>query len=188
MKITFGLSLDGWEPLKSPQCLNEATCGPGGFLELLEVRLGLKTNALPLSQRLVHYKALLDELVKERAAFYAESFKRDPYAVAETLLGWRDALTMAGWDGQASGKDSARLQDMSALESRTPGRPAPGMGDRLRAVLRELASRSAHIDVLTVVEEPEHLPALWRQVCDKLGAHYAPRQRHVNVGSVPERL
>ena len=107
MKVTFGLSLDGWEPLKSPQCLDEATCGPGGFLELLEVRLGLKTNALPLSQRLVHYKTLLGELAKERAAFYAESFKRDPYAVAETLLSWRDDLIMAGWDGQI-GRASCR--------------------------------------------------------------------------------
>ena len=48
------------------------------------------------------------------------------------------------------------------------------MGDRLRTALRELALRSPRIDVLTVLEEPEHLPALWRQVCDKLGACYAP--------------
>jgi hypothetical protein len=174
MKIFFGLSLDGWEPLKSPQCLDELACGQSGFLDLLEVRMGLKTNAVPLSQRLLHYKALLEELAKERVPFYAESFKKDPYAVAETLVGWRDGLVMAGWDGQASGRDSVRLQDMSALEARTPGRLDPGMGDRLRTVLRELPSRSPHIDLLTVVDEREHLPSLWRQVCDKLGAHYAP--------------
>lgn len=174
MKITFGLSLDGWEPLKSPQCLNEFTCGPAGFLELLEVRLGLKTNPVPLSQRLLHYKALLGELAEECVTFYSESFKKDPYAVAETLVGWRDGLIVAGWDGEASGKDSARLRDMSALEARTSGRLAPGMGDRLRTVLRELLTRSPCIDTLTVVDEPEHLPSLWRQVCEKLGAHYAP--------------
>ena len=186
MKITFGLSLDGWEPLTSPQCLDEFTCGTAGFLELLEVRLGLKTSAVLLSQRLLQYKELLEELAKKRSAFYAESFKKDAYAVAETLVGWREGLIMAGWDGQASETDSARLQDMAALEARTLGRLAPGMGDRLRTVLLELALRLPHIDALTVVEEPEHLPALWRQVCDKLGAHYAPTNAALMSDLSPE--
>src|ERR1700733_12936647 len=112
--------------------------------------------------------------------FFSESFTRDSYAVAETLLEWRDDLIEAGWDGLASADDTARIQDMAAVEARTGNRLSPGTSDRLRSILLELNSRSPNLDLLTVRDLQSHLPKLWRLICAKLGARYEP------VGFNPE--
>ncbi len=44
MKITFGLSLDGYEPLRQEDNLGVVAIGPTGMLDLLEIRLGLSGN------------------------------------------------------------------------------------------------------------------------------------------------
>ena len=36
---------------------------------------------------------------RSKQRFYTASFTKDPLAVAETLLRWRDELVLAGWDG-----------------------------------------------------------------------------------------
>ncbi|MBI3852566.1 MAG: PD-(D/E)XK nuclease family protein [Verrucomicrobia bacterium] len=110
----------------------------------------------------------------ERPMFFSESFRRDSYAVAETLLKWRDDLIEVGWDGLASADDTIRIQDIVAVEARTGKRLSPGTSDRLRSVLLELNSRSPNLDWLAVRNSPSHLPKLWRLICAKLGARYEP--------------
>lgn len=149
-------------------------CGPLGFLELLETRLGLKAKAISPALRVFQFRQILEDLATERTMFFNESFKRDSYAVAETLLKWRDDLIEAGWDGLASADDTARIQDMAVVETRTRKHLSPGMADRLRSVLLELNSRSPKLDSLTVHEPQGHLPKLWRLICAKLGARYEP--------------
>jgi hypothetical protein len=174
MKVSFGLCLDGYAPLLPKQALAMPVCGPLGFLQLLETRLGLKAKAVSPALRVFQYCQILDELATERPTFFGESFKRDSYAVAETLLKWRDDLIEAGWNGLASADDTARIQDMAAMEARTENRLSPGASDRLRSILLELNSRSPHLDSLTVYEPQSHLPKLWRLICAKLGARYEP--------------
>ncbi len=106
--------------------------------------------------------------------FFSESFKRDSYAVAETLLKWRDDLIEAGWDGLASADDTARIQDTAAVEARTRNRLSPGTSDRLRFILLELNRRSPNLDLLTVRDPQSHLPKLCQLICAKLGARYEP--------------
>ena len=174
MKVGFGLSLDGYASLLPKQVLAMPMCGPLGLLQFLETRLGLKAKAVSPAIRVFQFRQSLEELATERPMFFSESFKRDAYAVAETLLKWRDDLIEAGWDGLASSDDTARIQDMAAVEARTRNRLSPGTADRLRSVLFELNSRSPNLDLLTVHEPQSHLPKLWQLICAKLGARYEP--------------
>ncbi len=180
MKVGFGLSLDGYASLLPKQALAMPMCGPLGLLQFLETRLGLKAKATSSALRVFQFRKILEELVTERPMFFSESFKRDSYAVAETLLKWRDDLIEAGWDGLASADDTARIQDMAAVEARTENRLSPGTSDRLRSILLELNSRSPNLDLLTVRDPQSHFPKLWRLICAKLGACYEP------VGFNPE--
>lgn len=40
---------------------------------------------------------------------HSRSLEKDVFTAADTLLGWRDSLIEAGWDGQASATDTPRL-------------------------------------------------------------------------------
>jgi hypothetical protein len=172
MKISFGMGLDGYETVLPRQMLAMPICGPLGLLQLLETRLGLKAKTVSSAHRVVEFRQILEQISIERPTFYNESFKKDPYAVAEALLQWRDALIEAGWDGLASASDTARIRDVAAVEAQTANRLPPGNADRLRSVLTELDSRSPKFDSLTVRDPQNHLPKLWQLVCEKLGARY----------------
>lgn len=174
MKVTFGINLDGFEHGTAPCVLDSITCGPMGLLDLLETRLGLKEKQVSRMQRVLQLKSLIEKLAASRDTFYRRSLEKDPLAVASTLLQWRDDFVEAGWDGTASVSDSQRLQDLAAIEAQLAGNVAPGIGDRLSAALRELNSRSAEIESLTVLDPPEHLSPLWQRLCQKLGAEYRP--------------
>jgi hypothetical protein len=174
MKLRFGLEWDGIETA-TPLCeLNSMSCGPMGLLGVLETRLGLTAKRVSNATRILQFQAVLENLAARRDVFYRRSFDKDPIAVAQTLLQWRDQLVEAGWDGAGSGVDSARIRDMAAIEASLSGNVAPGVPDRLMTTLRELESRTARIDSLTVIDKREYLPTLWRQLCDKLGGDYHP--------------
>jgi hypothetical protein len=174
MKITFGLWFDGYETVESRQAVESPICGPLGLLQILETRLGLKAKTATTPRRVVQFRALLEQFAAERPTFYAESFKKDPYAVAETLLRWRDELIESGWNGQSSVQDTARLRDMAALEAQAATKLSAGTADRLHSILQELECRSAKIQSLTVRDSKAHFSKLWQDVCDKLGAQYEP--------------
>src|SRR6185369_50071 len=118
MKITFGLALDGCESVGPAHLLNDTYCGPLGLIQILETRLGLKSESPSAAQRVTQYRTLLKTLAEEGEVFYRASFEKDSYAVAETLLDWRDDLVEAGWDGHAAGDNSKRLRDLAAIEAR----------------------------------------------------------------------
>lgn len=172
MRITFDLELDGYEALKSRGVLDCPVCGPLGLLQTLETRLGLKAKGTTAARRVVQFQGVLESLARQRPVFYLESFKKDPYSVAETLLRWRDELVEAGWDGQADAACTQRISDMAAVDTAAAGRLSPGLADRLRTVFLELDHRSPGIESLTVRTPKRHLPKLWRQVCDKLKARF----------------
>ena len=172
MKIHFGLSLDGYFSPKPQRVINELVCGPTGLLQVLETRLGLKSRLASAPSRVKQYEGVLQIAAGNGPMFFAASLEKDAFAVAETLLGWRDALIEAGWDGEAGEEDPERLRQMAKVEAIAEGRLAPGTADRLRLVLRELPGRQSHIGTVTVLEKREWLPQLWQKVCDTLHAEY----------------
>ena len=158
---------------KQKLLFDELTCGPRGFLQLLETRLGLRS--LPASN--VPACAPIPQSRggsgKDQPVFFKESSRQDSLATARVLLRWRDELIVSGWNGLATESDQPRLQDLASLEKIVKTMVEPGEADRLAAVSLELETRSPGEIQLVVLDEKEHLPFLWQKVCDRLQAHYA---------------
>ena len=75
MKITFGMSLDGYEPLEQENNIGVFITGPMGFLDLLETRLGLSGAWPSQSLRIIQYQKCLNEAdIEEGNLFYSKSF------------------------------------------------------------------------------------------------------------------
>ena len=102
--------------------------GTTGLLCELELRLGLTGTIHTETERLVAYvKAMREAIACDGSLFFAESFRSDEIGTAKVLLGWRDALGMAMWDGNSRG--SERLRGLSRIETffRKMARSGEGM-------------------------------------------------------------
>src|SRR6202790_2343499 len=172
LKITFGLDLDGYQDLQPRDRFNESICGPQGFLGLLELRLGLASKPASVAGRIVQYREFLQKAASIKERFYTKSFAKDPLAVAETLLRWRDELVLAGWDGCPDAGSSQRIRDLAEVEDLAGPDLLPGFGDRVRNVLTELDRRDPKLASIEVVDSPDILPLLLRKTLIKLGASF----------------
>lgn len=194
MDITFGWGLDGaaWdEGLGAGGAraarVGHVTVGPMGLLEIIRTRFGLRGPEIPRPMRIAAYRAALEDAAPE---WCARSFAVDPWAVAKRMLGWRDELVAAGWDGALGGADagpgaggdaSPRLRALAAAERHFE---SPGPADALKEavdVLGDLVAEGSGwphgIDSVTVVGEPGDLPAPWPGVLaalEALGVTVAP--------------
>ncbi len=110
MNIYFGLQLDGAHAAGTAPTLGETICGPKGLLDILELRLGLRARAIAEVHRVGQYLELLRSVPDRGSRFFAASLEVDGFAVATELLGRRDALVEAGWEGnvEADGLASRR--------------------------------------------------------------------------------
>ena len=171
MKITFGMLLDGYEPPELENSIGAFVTGPMGLLDLLETRLGLGSEWPVQPLRIAQYQQCLVDAIsatKNTKTFYSNSLLADALAVAETLLGWRDELLTAGWDGTADASDSIRLQDMARVEKVARKQLAAGNADRLQFVIDALRDRHPGIDEVWLVDPLEALPPLWRRLLFRL--------------------
>src|SRR5580692_2429846 len=76
LKITFGLDLDGYQDLQPRDRFNESICGPQGFLDLLELRLGLASKPASNAARIVQYREFLQNAALIKPRFYTASFAK----------------------------------------------------------------------------------------------------------------
>jgi ATP-dependent helicase/nuclease subunit B len=172
LKILFGLDLDGYQDLQPRDRFNESICGPCGFLRLLELRLGLASKPASAAGRIVQYREILQNAASIKPRFYTVSFAKDPLAVAETLLRWRDELVLAGWDGSPDPAASQRIRDLAEVEGLAGPNLSPGFGERMRKALTELDRRDPRFATVEVLENRDTLPLLLRRVLVKLGASF----------------
>ena len=178
MNLTFGLALEGFRHAPDAVALGELTCGPAGILGWLEARLGLARRWPSTVERLMAYERAL--AAASRGSFYFESFDKDPLAVAETLLGWRDELILSGWARNPAPTGAPRPDALFALETRVDSVVRTGIGDRVLEVLAALPTRPITIESLVVVDDRSHLPVLWQRLLDSLGAQWAkPNQPRI---------
>jgi ATP-dependent helicase/nuclease subunit B len=182
LKITFGLDLDGYQDLRPRDRFNESICGPQGFLRLLELRLGLASKAASAAGRIVKYREFLQNATSIKERFYAASFAKDPLAVAEPLLRWRDELLLAGWDGSPDSGSSQQIRDLANVDGLAGPDPLPGFGNRFRKALTGLDRRDPKFAAIEVLEYRDGLSILLRRVFAKLGASFR------SVGAWPLNL
>ena len=117
-------------------------------------------------------KTALGQQTADRAAdWFGKSYQVDAWSTARQLLGWRDQLVEAGWDGLTSLWGSPRLEALTLLEQ--SGLPLfPGTGDRLnrlKAALNDYSDGDAlGFEAIRLVEPREFFPPVWQQILDRL--------------------
>ncbi len=186
MKISFGLSLDGYEDPEQKSCIGEIFIGPAGFLDLLETRLGLSGQWPPQPLRVIQYQKCLSEAESdENTLFYSSSFAVDAFTVAETLLDWRDEWIQEGWDGTSLKTDSERIQAIAHVEKFAKKNLGMGSADRLRAVIKALKERSPGIDEVQLIDSLVEFPPVWQEILGELPV-VKPPSNDMSTSAAPE--
>ena len=171
MDLIFGLACDSSAypdfPGKGEGAVDAAVVGPRGLTDILELRLGLTGPRSAEALRIAAYAAKLRAaLAAPTPPFFAAAFARDTWTTAKALLGWRDQLRAAGWQGQAIG--TPRVDDLALAESQGPALP-PGTPDRLDILTRALADQpNLSIATLRLVEPRSLLPPPYRRLVNRL--------------------
>lgn len=167
MQITFGLLLDGEHGWRPANRLGEPILGPLGLLNLLETRLGLLRAECTQAQRVTQYRECLKRCdTPDR--FYHASFGIDPIGTSASLLSWRDAWYLHGWNGEAASGSGIRIADMAAVEVATCSLLVPSIGERLVRVAEFLTRQQSRIESIELVDPMEAFPKRWREVLAKL--------------------
>ena len=170
MKIVFGWCLDEPAFPETPDggafSIDSAVVGPTGLLALLETRLGINGPATPPARRIARYMARLGA-IDDGDRFFSGSFDADAWATARLLLSWRDELTSAGWSPGTRSWPSERLAVLAQVDDVEALALAPWLPDRARSILDHVRGANP-IDRLTLVDDPERLPFVWRRLIDAL--------------------
>lgn len=133
MKIHFNPFYDGEIFLSdSPKAMGETWLGLSGLLDQLELRLGIHCSMKSASEREADYLNAVRPHIA--GTVFTHSMEVDPVGVASKLLGWRDALVMAGWDGSCPQSGYDKLGVLSSAEKDFY---SPGTADRWKSVCRE---------------------------------------------------
>lgn len=171
IKVDLSLSSFNHPLMTSSDVIGVCSLNVTGFLDLLETRLGVNSNSVSFTSRLVDYLYCLERTDNPKA-FYQASYAQDPFAVARKLLLWRDELYMAGWTGFFTNKDnlSRRLIDIENIETLAKKDVPPSIGQRLQYVLSRLEKDSVFISEIELHDELEHFPPLVQKVISAIGA------------------
>jgi hypothetical protein len=168
MKLRFGLHLDGQHGRDATNQLGASDVGPLGLLTILETQLGLVSPQESASERIVQYRDCLLKL-DSQDRFFHFSLARDDFGVAAELLEWRDTWRMQGWNGTITGDNaSVRLNDMAEIEASAINQVAPGLAQRLNAVLLALKHRKHLIESIELLNPVDVFPLLWQRVLEQM--------------------
>ena len=172
MKIVFGWHLDGPTCPETPDgeafAIDAAVVGPAGLLNLLETRLGLNTPATAPARRIAQYVARL-RAIDDGRSFFSRSFAADAWATARLILSRRDELAAAGWSPASRSWRSETLAVLARAEALDEPPLAGGLPDRARSILPGIPEANP-IDELTLADNPERLPWVWRRLIEALAA------------------
>ncbi len=172
MQIVFGWHLDGptcpETPAGGASAIDARVVGPSGLLGLLETRLGRNGPGTPAVVRIAQYLARLRAL-DDGQRFFSRSLTADGWATARLLLLWRDELVAAGWSPGAVPWASDRIADVALVEKYGEPLLAPGPAERAYSLLPHLHG-ACPIDDLTIVDDPQRLPLVWRRLIEALAA------------------
>ena len=171
MTIYFNPCYDSSVFLTVGDCgLGKTYSGKETLLNELELRAGLTCANTEHAERVIAYMEAMQAAQQDSPLFYLESFDRDDFGTAELMLGWRDALVKAGWDGEPAG-ESEKLRVLSLIESHFN---CPGYADRWRIILKEAAKRPIlrPSDRIMVQCPYEALEPLMQHLFDSINAQY----------------
>ena len=115
MTIHFSTHYDGEIFVNSHTDLMGITyVGPTGLLKQLELRAGLHTEVKSDVEREAEYLNAMTPCIS--GTMFENAFNVDKIGVAGKLLGWRDNLIMAGWDGACDDQKAKKLTILATIE------------------------------------------------------------------------
>lgn len=192
MVLILGYELDGAVQRDLPPAGAEAgvlAAGPQRLVEILEQGYALPAPGATPLQRMLGYQQALQQ-ADDGDRFYSRSWQSDPLGVARALLAARDELLLAApseFSLAALAGCGGRLAELARIEAlAAAGGAAPGLPDRLRRLIAELAASPIRppIDELQLIEERRFWPALLQELQfvlefrgTRIGSYAAPRAR-----------
>lgn len=186
VELYFGIAGDGRtypDAIAPSGAVDAAIVGPAGLVEALELQLGLSGPTAPHAVRIAAYAAKL-RAASNGHRFWTESFAKDPWSTAATLLAWREALIAGGWARGPIG--ALRIDDLAAAEDAGTAMP-PGLVDRAVALLRAVPERPGlRIVRLLLLEPRAALPPLWAALMDVLVVAGVAIEEHQGRASAGE--
>lgn len=172
MHVIFGQDLEGCPLPESIHGINRIVLGPRGFIDFLELRLGLPPVATDHTTRLLEYREALRGASEKVKRFYSESFKVDPFGSSKVLLRWRDELCLNGWEpGNALSGASLRVLDLAEVDAlfRSDILDDATRLERIKEIIEEGADPK--IETVDLLETIDHFPLRWRDVLEKLNVN-----------------
>ncbi len=145
--------------------------GPEVLLRWLETQFGLQFAPPPHSTRVLEFATALD---RAPGPSFAASLTADRWGTASELLGRRDALRLAGWDGRTDPGLPPLLNDLAGATERTPLR-WPDEAERLARVLAALdEGQRPPSHRIILIDPPDLWPVRWRSVLARLSTAAPP--------------
>lgn len=121
-----------------------------GLIDLLEFRLGLHYEEIPLHERMAHYYDAVSKYMSEYPDnVMARSFRAAGLSTAKSMLGWRDELRSADW--KFNGADiSDRLSVLIGVEKYFCQKNGRDMTERLHTVAEQVMSQKLDCSEMTL--------------------------------------
>jgi ATP-dependent helicase/nuclease subunit B len=166
--ITVGLKADGLIPITVSNELGKVTVGPISLLTLLEAQLGIPSNEISFTNRLIQYLACVDK-ADHKNTFYHASYEADPFSVARTLLQWRDQWYLAGWQGEFQDGVPNKLKDMAEIEKIAAEEVPYGIGQRIQEVIKLLDSSPVAVSSIHLLDKFNDFPYLFQRLIEAIG-------------------
>ena len=142
MEIYLGLNYtnNAFVDLKKHKgiCLDSTVVGPEGFLNLLELHLGIYHEALSVTDRQAAYYAAFRKTMAKEKNIFSDSWEKNGLGVSNECLKWRDTLRANGWRADMK-QPSLRLKKLAQVEKDFH---APSWGDRWEHILPLLQQRN----------------------------------------------
>lgn len=170
-KLFIGSSFSGEihpSPISEGECLvGVNTLGLQGFIEFLELHLGLKCEHVSLPIQIEAYIQALDAV--KINAFYEKSLAVDPYAVGKDLYDKRVELIESGFQFEKAKDLPCRLEDLSNVEELFKLKHS--LADRALKVRLFLESTSRLPEMsLTLIKPRSDFPYLYQTIFNLLTA------------------
>lgn len=166
MIIEFGWNNDYAPPRASR--LRHEIAGPAALTNILATRLACQKKIQPPVRRTAAVLAAAQTIyANDPRAYGAEVFAKDPWAMAQSILQWRDELVALGWRGTLGESPRTRLGFLASIEELAKTSEITGQADILAAVDRKLDGLEnwpLGIERIVLHDPQDELPAQWQRI------------------------
>ena len=167
MTIHFSIHYDGEIFVNSHTDLMGITyVGPMGLLKQLELRAGLHTEVKSDVEREAEYLYAMTPCVC--GTMFEKAFNVDKIGVAGKLLGWRDNLIMAGWNGECDDPKAKKLTIMATIEQNLHSSGLADSWVKVRDAYKSADMLSDRVDEIVIDCPWSEIPFLIQDTLDSI--------------------